>query len=68
MEALECLLEDEGFQLPTKLAISALRTARDLHGWASTGENDELRAFATKLVATLLRCTDSSPGKACQQA
>ena len=68
MEALRCLLEDEGFQLPTTPAISALKTAKDLHRWATTGDNAGLHVFTTKLVATLKKCIDISSVQACQQA
>ena len=57
LEALKCVLEDEGFKLPTQPAVSALKAAETLLRWASNGENsDTLGVFATELVTILKTC------------
>lgn len=69
LEALKCLLEDEGFHLPTQPAISASTAAEGLLRWASNRENcDKLDVFANELVTILKACIDGSSGRACQQA
>ena len=68
MEALQCFLEDEGFQLPTTPAILALKTGKELYRWATTGDNAQLHVFTTKLVAMLEKCIDIRSAQACQQA